>query len=537
MLIVKSQREEKFFSKEVTHVVTTRAVPAESGTKSPTEIIVPPNNGVGSRMTSQSRTINPSLLERHFEAQYQNHPQQSRSRFTFESAAGRKATLGGIRDSEQRRPNGANADILSRAREMGMKIWQLEKLQRVTSTMFDSPTESQVQHGHNTRSNVPIKGATNQDGRNADLSRMLRNEQLNGPSDLDSTVTTGELVPFKGPYIYIRDMDEKTKPILVREYPKPQQKEDGEWPQFHSASHGKCPFIEDGRQGLERAKAREQELLARAKTETQRAPRTRAAAAAETCKPGTTQNATKKQPLNEAKNGTNPMLPAPKNLSVQGLCPPPATTNIKARSPKMESKHHPTAGPPRLFGGEPAASGLQASNITSAIRSQMISSTAAAPGAKAGISKEVHGLKRKVLEKNSGPILTNMQTNQRTADSARTARVPGNIPTVRQTRGKAQEMLIHIDEESTQSEEEEDVWIADEVQRAEVVVSKYTVVKDPKPGYCENCREKYDEFDQVSLCSLAKITGLTRNLAYRWAKTSQIRAHSGQLEGPRRFTG
>ena len=537
MLIVESQREEKFFSKEVTHVITTRAVPVENGTKSPTEVIVPPCNGVSSRSTSQSRTINPSLLERHFEAQYQNHSQQSRGRFTFESAAGRKATLGGIRDTEQRRPNGTNADILFRAREMGMKIWQLEKLQRVTSTMFDSPTESQVQHGHNTRSNVPVKGVTNQDGRSADLSRMLRNEQLNGPSDLDSTVTIGELVPFRGPYIYIRDMDEKTKPILVREYPKPLQKEDGEWPQFRSASHGKCPFIEDGRQELERAKPREQELLARAKAETQRAPRTRAAAAAETFKPEMTQNVTKKQSLNEAKNGTNPMLPAPENLSAQGLCPPPATTNIKAKSPKLESKRNPTAGPPRLFAGEPAASGLQASNITSAIRSQMISSTAAAPGAKAGISKEVHGLKRKVLEKNSGPVFTNMQTNQRTADSARTLTAPGNIPSVRQTRRKAQETLIHIDEESTQSEGEEDVWIADEVQRVGGVVSKHVVVKDLKPGYCENCREKYDDFDQVSLFFLTRFIGLTQDIAYCWTKTSQIRAHSGQLEGPRRFTG
>ena len=377
-----------------------------------------------------------------------------------------------------------------------MKIWQLEKLQRVTNTMFDSPNESQAQHGHNTRSNMPVKGAPKQDGRNADLSHMLRNERLNGPSDLDSTVTTRELIPFKGPYIYIRDMDEKTKPILVREYPKPQCKEDGEWPQFRSASHGKCPFIEDGRLELERAKAREKEILTRAKAETQRAPRTRAAAAAEVSKPEVTQEITKKQPLKEAKDGVNPMLPAPEQLSAKELCPPPATTNIKIRP---ESRHNPNAGPPRLFGGEPAASGLQASNITSAIRSQMISSTAAAPGAKTGISKEVHGLKRKVLEKNSGPVLSTMQTSQRTVAPSR---VPGNINT--QSRRKAQEVLVHIDEESTQSEEEEDVWIADEVQRGEVL-NKHTVVKDPKPGYCENCREKYDDFDQVFISSLAQM--------------------------------
>jgi len=467
----------------------------ESGTKSPTETIVPPTTATGLKNASQSRTINPSLLERQFEAQYQSHSQQPRNKFAFEPAAGRKTTLGGVRDVEQRRHNGSSADILSKAREMGMKIWQLEKLQRVTNTMFEAPTESQAQHGHNTRSNMPVKVSSNIQGRNADLSHMLRNERLNGPSDLDSTVTTSEIVPFKGPYIYIRDMDEKTKPILVREYPKPQHKEDGEWPQFRSASQGKCPFVEDGRQELERVKAREQELLARTKAETQKAPRTRAAAAAETSKPESIRTVTRKQPLSETKNGVNPMLPTPEKLLTKGICPPPATTNIKTSNPTMEYKHNPTTGPPRLFGGEPAASGLQASNITSAIRSQMISSTAAAPGAKAGISKEVHGLKRKVLEKNSGPVLSNMQASQRTADPTVAAKAERNIPVARQTRRKTQETLVHIDEESTQSEEEEDIWTAEEV---EVVLSKHTVVKDSKPGYCENCREKYDDFDQVS---------------------------------------
>ena len=497
----------------------------ESDTKSPKEVVGPPANSTGLRNVSQSRTINPSLLERQFEAQFQSHSQQPRNRFTFEPAAGRKATLSGIPDGEQRRQNGANADILSKAKEMGMKIWQVEKLQRVTNTMFDSPADPQAQHAHNTRSNVPVKGAANKDDRNVDLSHMLRNEQLNGPSDLDSTITAGEIVPFKGPFIYIRDMDEKTKPILVREYAKPQHKEDGEWPQFRSASQGKCPFVEDGRQEFERAKAREQELLARAKAETQRAPRTRAAAAAEICKPDPTHNLTRKQPLNEMKNGVNPILPAPEKLPAKGLCPPPTTTNIKEGNLKTEYKNNSTAGPPRLYGGEPAASGLQASNITSAIRSQMISSTAAAPGVKTGISKEVHGLKRKVLEKNSGPVLSNMQANQRTADRTGAARAERNIPIARQTRKRVQETLIHIDEESTQSEEEEDVWIADEVQRAEVVLSKHTVVKDLKPGYCENCREKYDDFDQVSDCFSSKEAGLTQSLASCWTKTSQICTH------------
>ena len=495
-------------------------MPAEAGPRSPTEIVAPTSTTTGSRNAGHSRTINPSLLDRQYEAQYQNQSQHHRNRFTFEQTAGRKSTLGIVRDAEQKRNNGAKADILFRGREMGMKIWQLEKLQRVTNTMFDSRTESQVQHGHNTRSNMPIKGVANKDSGYADLSRMLLNEQLNGPSDLDSTITPSELIPFKGPYIYIRDMDEKTKPVLIREYPTPEYKEAGEWPQFRSACQGKCPFVEDSKLEHERVRAHEQEVAAQSVVQAQTAPRTRAAAAAQTTRMQATETVTKRQPLTESKNVVNPMLPTPEKPRTNGLCPPPATTNIKPRSPNMEYKHQPNAASLRLYGGEPAASGLQASNITSAIRSQMISSTAAAPGAKTGLSREVHGLKRKVLEKNSGPVLGNIQANQRISGTLGVARAERNPPVARQTRRKAQEMLIHIDEESTQSEEEEDIWTAEEVQRAEVVLNKHTAAKDPKPGYCENCREKYDDFDEVSMVLTSNRARLMWNPAYHRTETS-----------------
>ena len=103
-----------------------------------------------------------------------------------------------------------------------MKIWQLEKLLRVTNTMFDTPNESQAQCGRVMANHAISKGQ-----KEVDLSRMLRNEMLNGPSDRDPTVTLVEMVPFKGPHIYVRDMDEKTKPIMVKEYPKVLRSEKG----------------------------------------------------------------------------------------------------------------------------------------------------------------------------------------------------------------------------------------------------------------------------------------------------------------------
>ena len=404
---------------------------------------------------------------------------------------------------EPRKVNPGNTDILLKAKEMGIKLWQLEKLSRVVNSMFDVPNENQAQNGNTTR----LRGvnAAVKSHREPELSRMLRNERLNGPSDRDPTVALSETVPFKGPFIYIRDIDERTKPIMVRDYPRPATQEEGEWPQFRSARHGRCPFIEDmSRQEVEaeaenKARAEEQ---AHAKAETRTAPRTRAATIREDADAEAAVAAFQKRPLEEKRNPPNTFAPPPAKMPkmpTQDFCPPPN----KARSPTKAVRDVVANAGPRLFGGEPAASGLRQSNITSAIRSQMISSTAAAPGAKAGTSKEVHGLKRKVLEKNTRPPLNYIQTRQRSIDPAGAARAEKSIPVARQSRRQVAEPLIHIDEESTQSEGDDGVPLVEDPLRKEkqsdkAVKEKESKGKDLKEGYCENCRKKYEHFDDVS---------------------------------------
>ena len=424
-----------------------------------------------------------------------------RSRFTFETATGKKTGFSGFNDVvEPRKANSGNTDILLKAKEMGIKLWQLEKLSRVVNSMFDVPNETQAQNSNTARLRGVTAAARGE--REPDLSRLLRNERLNGPSDRDPTVALSEVIPFKGPFIYIRDIDERTKPIMVRDYPKPPIQEEGEWPQFRAARHGRCPFIEDiSRQELEvenKARAEEQAL---AKAETRTAPRTRAAAIREDAGPDAAMATSQKRPLEEKRNTPNTIIPPPPKLSKmpsQDFCPPP----INTRSPAKAAKDAISNAGPRLFGGEPAASGLQQSNITSAIRSQMISSTAAAPGAKAGTSKEVHGLKRKVLEKNTRPPLNSIQTRQRSVDPTGTARAEKNIPMARQSRRQVAEPLIHIDEESTESEGDDDGPLAEDSQRTEKQLGKAVKEKESKEkifkeGYCENCRKKYEHFDDV----------------------------------------
>lgn len=405
--------------------------------------------------------------------------------------------MSSLRESEPKRLNASHVDILSKAKEMGMKIWQLEKLQRIMNSMFDASAESKSQLGRNTRNLPGLR-----DEREADLSRMLRNEQLNGPSDRDSTVANMEFIPFKGPYIYIRDIDERTKPIIIKEYPRVSRNDKGEWPQFRSVSAGKCPFVEEAsnRSEYERTKAREGHGNPREKT--QSPPRTRAATASNRCQEPSKISSVKSkqsQPLDEIRNESKPLMSSRDKKLDQGFCAPPATVPSSRRSP-MKGLKHLTAvlGGPRMFGGEPAASGLQPSNVTSAIRSQMISSTAAAPGAKAGTSREFQGLKRKVLERNSGPTINHLHIPPKISDPSGTVRPERSAVATRQTSAKAQEKLNNIEEESTQSEADEDGWRADEVRKVERRSSRSIEKKDRKPGYCENCRDKYDDFDEVS---------------------------------------
>ena len=110
------QREEKFFSRLVTHVVTSRAIPPESATPAEPESTADASNG-----DSNIQTVNPSLLERNGETHLH-------------------ASL----KTETRRDQGT-MDILQRARQMGMKIWALEKLQRMITTINDSDIGAQYE--------------------------------------------------------------------------------------------------------------------------------------------------------------------------------------------------------------------------------------------------------------------------------------------------------------------------------------------------------------------------------------------------------
>lgn len=442
---------------------------------------------------SQPQTINPSLLDRSSEsvnAQSESHA--TKGKFSFDNHMSRR--LGPqIQDAEVRRQQARNADVLHRARDLNIKIWALDKLQRMMTTMFDTDTGYQVVHGHNTRSNsvqASIPRAT------TNLSQLLRNEKLNGPSDRDLTVASKELTLFKGCFIYVHDIDEKQRPIMVRDYPKVSHKEEGEWPQFRSVTGGKCPFVEE-RDYSQREEQKEKEMRLQRQKEKEKAmaPRTRAAAAVEESKMqpprSLSKNALAETTLRPNRNVTvatrqaNPFAPSKSSLAYRNDIEPSSH-----RGNAFVSR----AGAGRLLAGEPVASGLQASNVTSAIRSQMISSTSAQPGAKAGTSKEVHGLQRKVLEKNSGgPGSYGLTSSHRMNDLSAAAREESFS---RQSRRK--EKLEQLaEEDANQSEQEGFARTAALARKSKTVQQKKSEKRDLKPGYCENCQDKFEDFDEV----------------------------------------
>lgn len=408
-------------------------------------------------MDEQSQTINPSLLDRNANVQ------------SLQSASNPRRIV--------------QMDILARGRQMGMKIWAAEKLQRVMATMLDDP----VAHAHHIRARDAAQVKNKED-----LSQVLRNEKISATTDREQISMPREMIPFRGPFIYVHDMDEKVRPTMIREYPRPVNRKDGEWPQFRSAAAGKCPFVEDtSSRKEEQERSRQKNLHLQQQAERQRMTRARASTAAEETK----MEPPRRSPRKALQDVRNPAGPPPALRNV----PAPEACKLDRQSsfPSMPEQPPAFMRPSQMhLIREPAASGIQKSNVTSAIQSQMISSTAAT-GIKASTSKDVFELKRKaILERSHTASLSigSIPSSHRMNDLAGTLKNPRASAPQRAAKSKAQEKLGGI-------KEEQDAYMDDiAAERAThaALMKKKVIRRDPKPGYCENCRDKYDDFEEVS---------------------------------------
>ncbi|KAK7731060.1 Cdc7p-Dbf4p kinase complex regulatory subunit [Cytospora paraplurivora] len=485
-------REEKFFSKDITHVITTRQIPSEKATAPVHQVAA----GHASESVHEQRaphdipkTIDPSLLSR------DTNTKDVRRRL-FESAPRKMPVPVPTEDNILRQPTGGrNTDILVRAQEMNKKIWPFAKLVRVLEVLND-PDPFRT-------ANAPK--ATEE----ANLAQLLNKERATGPSDRDPTVATKELIFFKGPYIYIYDIEEKQKPIMVREYAKVADKKDGDWPQFRSTSSGRCPFVEEDDSNERKRKAEKQMRARELEKQRQEAAVTDSAPKLKPPPVPSAAGVGSKRSLTEMEHSHNSRANHPRVPDMFDLTKAANPPNLEFTRPQNAFTSR--ARSARLLAGEPVASGIQQSNITSAIRSQMISSATGILGSKAGTSKELHGLQRQVLQKSNAASANS--TSQDTS-SRRLADMSLDTGTFQRSAslGVNSRKLAQIEEEKPR-----------ELKRTESVPVK-SKKRDLKPGYCENCQDKYPDFDEHIL------SRKHRKFAENNENWAELDALLGQLE-------
>jgi len=470
------QTYEKYFSAKVTHLITNRTLPNDA---------IQPSVAAAARWNSRT-TVNPALIDHRAEA--------------------RKGGRGGT-------------DILLKAMEYGMKIWATEKLDRVLNVLFDFPTNRPTLTITHPRDHAARTYHAN--AQHNDLSHLLRNERLHGPTDRDPTVAAKDLHFWKGPYIYVHDMFGANRPIILREYPKVQRREDGTWPQFRSVSGGKCPFIEEHvHQRREKDRTGRGDKVEQTRgAGNERANVTTEASVQQkevntvvtTVVEQRNKQLVKKTTVTKERSPTKPRISGGRSKRIlaelntitdhrtnsRAPVPEVASSMPKRVIPRMENTiaftatNESTSQTARRYNVEPAASGVQPSNITSAIRSQMISSHQDPPGQRGGTSKEIHALHRKV----AGNVLLGSRISKPTSMARRSTDLlvkasENEARTARKRTADGREILVKVEEEVGQK------------LREEAALLKKKAKAEPKPGYCENCREKFDDFEEVCLIGL-----------------------------------
>ncbi|CAA19117.1 Hsk1-Dfp1 kinase complex regulatory subunit Dfp1 [Schizosaccharomyces pombe] len=308
----------------------------------------------------------------------------------------------------------AKQDVITKARQLNMKIWSMEKLcNRVLKTLMENDQCT---------TNAPTKQGN-------DLSYLLYVEKVQGTNERDLSVPRQDFVHFRGPYLYVHDIANIYKPILLREWQKPLPDRDVPWPTFRATSIGRCPFVPETKYRLSTSKSlvakNDQQLLQRQSQEPSLILRA---------------------------NSMKASLPDISNTGISGMntnttyntninnTPQTAISGItQDTSPSIRTNCH------HCLDDGMQASGIVQSNLTSAA---MSNNSAIRSGSAASVpvvtinGRDIAELKKRIIQQKSGMI------------------------------GKdySYKAMLHN-------------------------TSQRKIRVDAKPGYCENCREKFDNFE------------------------------------------
>jgi regulatory subunit for Cdc7p protein kinase len=223
---------DQFFSRRVTHVITTRQVPEEGAPGEPASLEVAPREPAPREPITSAGGCNAERLS----AQKLFRPSFLASRAASTKAGGnssrRPVPLFSERNPLQEPPRGQYGpqDMLVKAQSFGMRIWQLEKLQNVVVRLLNLSMRD-------------LEGP-----RKKDLSKMLQMEKVYGTTERDPSAARSSFHYFDkhSKYILVEDATMEHRPIISHEYTYTDDEKAEEakppWPVVYGETLGRCPF-------------------------------------------------------------------------------------------------------------------------------------------------------------------------------------------------------------------------------------------------------------------------------------------------------
>ncbi|PVU89290.1 hypothetical protein BB561_005443 [Smittium simulii] len=123
------------------------------------------------------------------------------------------------------------SNVLAAAQKFGLKIWTVDKLlNRVLKYLLPSHQAANIQESK-------ILGKRN-------LSEIIQKEKLSSRGTLSAKGISGiDFYYFQYYYILIEDLDHLHRSILANEYPPPEKGEEIGWPKLYYVPKGRCPFV------------------------------------------------------------------------------------------------------------------------------------------------------------------------------------------------------------------------------------------------------------------------------------------------------
>ncbi|KAK9899130.1 hypothetical protein P389DRAFT_44432 [Cystobasidium minutum MCA 4210] len=276
---------ESFFSKQVSHVVTTRPIPAperaSSALNAPAASTSLAASTKANIFQAPSTTLQPSGKENALHQQQARNSSESPSKqaaaakdaFTGPSSRRSKTRLGAANPNNIMYPiktppkikafadfeKTESKDILVKAQSFGMKLWNVEKLQRVLERLMsdDSPSQSALRQGLIVNNAHIAAGHAfnlqmNGNAPRPSLPSLLRAEALTGSTyerDLNALRPDFHYFNPKNGYILVEDTSGEFQPAHAKEYSqrihsKPgDENRDTEWPTLWGGQEGRQAFF------------------------------------------------------------------------------------------------------------------------------------------------------------------------------------------------------------------------------------------------------------------------------------------------------